>query len=126
MRICIVSEAQTEDQAKSLSDCLNTIEAQIIIKERFPTGDAMLPFLLGLSSQGDRSCIIILDSDSSLEWIAKELKIQQSSLKSCLNIYPLFISAQRIPDCWQEQGNLFFVFNPNICKQINRWLASFK
>ena len=124
MRICIVSEAQTKDQAKSLSDCLNTIEARIVIKESFPTGDAMLPFLLGLSSQGDRSCLIILKSDSSLAWIAKELKVQQSSLKSCLNVYPVFMSAKKIPDFWKDQGNLFFVFNPNICDQLNLWLAS--
>jgi|GEM_PF-3210891 len=61
MKISIVSEFHTSHQAQSLSYCFENIEAQIAIaiKEHFPTGDAMLPFLLGLSSQSDRNFLLI-------------------------------------------------------------------
>ena len=84
----------------------------------------MLPFLFNVSSRNDFAFILISDSDSFLGWIARELKMQQSHLESCLNVCPVFLSASYIRDYWLGSDNRYFVFDSNFSTQIDRWLTS--
>ena len=132
MRISIVSESEIEKEAKLLSDRLKNIKTNIKTEiaistvESFPLGDAMLRFIFKIASRNDYAFVLISNSDSSLRWITKELKIQQSCLESCLNVYPVFLSASIIPDYWLAADNLFFVLDSNICQQIKHWLISIR
>ena len=104
MRITIVSESEIEEEAKLLGDLLKNIKTNIKTQiaiatvESFPLGDAMLRFLSKVSLRNDYAFVLISNSDPSLKWIAKELKIQQWCLESCLNVHPVFLSASIIPD----------------------------
>ena len=128
MKISIVSESAFEEEAELLGDYLKNIKTKIVIAtvENFPLGDAMLPFLSKVSLRNDYAFVLISNSDSSLKWIAKELKIQQSCLVSCLNVYPVFLSASIIPDYWLAKDNCFFILDSDICQQIKHWLISIR
>ena len=119
--IRIVSEVISESVTYKLQNYLYSkpYTVRLHIREYFPIGDAMLPFLWGLSRQFDLGLILISQSDRSRLWIFKELKTQHR-LGNCLNVYPVFQTQANVPQWWNDEAREFFVINNSLVRDLTK------
>jgi hypothetical protein len=120
-QIGIVYENATIEQAQLLADCL-TDRANVVFlgKERFPTGDATVHFLMALESGCDAAFIVISASANASVWVASELATQRI-MGNCDRVYPVFLPEVKIPDWW-EQDNRCLTIDIDICQKMQALL----
>jgi hypothetical protein len=102
-KICIIYEPQEVDEAEYFIGelCQDNDEVKLICKDRLPIADSMFSFLFLLSSEFDKSFVIISGRKESIlsVWISSEMMIQQS-MDNFTNLHPVFFTLDDIQPWW--------------------------
>lgn len=107
-RLAIACEAPDRAMAERIAQVADAsmFLVKLLERPRYPTADAMLLFLYGLSGQFDAALVLIGEGSNARSWILPEIG-HQLGKGSLLNVAPVLLGDAQLPKRWPVGAPVF-------------------